>query len=425
MTNAAVVRKKSDGIAAAYTTMILAWMFDFRAESAGAGLAVQGAFLAVYFYGAMRFFILREGAKLYVPGLAPVVYCVSLFVAVGVARAVVQGLDVYATFRQALSAIMYLISVVTTAWMIIHADLRSLRANFAKLALGYGVMAAVVVQLFGGGVDISTARFEIIGGSVFSMIAYAPMYVLFDIYKIEITNIAVSFILIFISVTRSYPLVIAGQFLAIFPALWRFFSARLVLAGSVALVLFMSFAFASNLGFERWNERLFGARDSSGQDYTASTRLSEDQFLIDHFLESPTTIAFGNGISHETTWVNPREVGGGEEHGTGYGHNQYLSLLYIAGIIGGLPLLLLSFQQSFLALRTTFTLCKGSWGPGNNLEFLTLWGAIIVVGYTVYNFGAAAFGSRGMAIWYGVGTGLMLGGRACLANRRAAGSGQG
>ena len=102
----------------------------------------------------------------------------------------------------------------------------------------------------------------------------------------------------------------------------------------------------------------------------------------------------------------------------GFGHNQFLSLLFIAGVTGGLPLLILHLQQFIIALRTTLTMGRRKWGPNHHLEFLTLWGALIIVGYIVYNFLAFSFGFRGMSLWYGIGTGLMLGGRACLIKRR-------
>ena len=46
-----------------------------------------------------------------------------------------------------------------------------------------------------------------------------------------------------------------------------------------------------------------------------------------------------------------------------------------------------------------------------NLIFLGMWGAVIILGMLAFNFFASSFGLRGFALWYGIGTGLLIGAR--------------
>ena len=357
------------------------------------------------------------------PGVSALVNSVMLFIFIGSCSGLARGQEPYLIFRHALTLTIYAITVATTVRVIMMVDqvgLRRLRANFAKMALGYAVATLVIVQFFGAGIDLNSARFEIIGPSVIAMMSYAPTFIVFDVLLWEAVGIAVSYVLIFYSITRTFPLLIAAQLASMFPAILRFFSARIVVTGVVAVGIGLAFASTNSGSIQRWQQRLFESRDATGEDYTAYTRITETQFMIDSFLSGPGTVLFGNGMAHETTWLNSNEVGGGSEHGVGFGHNQHMSLLFIAGVVGGLPLLAVQLQQFVASLRTTVALSRRRWGKSDHTEFVTLWGALIVIAYFISDFSAFAFGFRGSTLWYGIGTGALLAGRAILRFRAEA-----
>ena len=411
---APAARQKRDSLLNAYAIMLFAWMGDFRAESAGAGIAIQGVFLGLYVLGLLWFVVVYQGTKWKVPGLATLIYCASLYMVVGVYSSIVNGLDAYQTFRNTLGVAVYLIAAVTTAQMVLCTDLVRLRLLLARMALGYAVMTILIVQFYGGGIDINTIRFQIIGASIIAMMAYGPMAVVYDIYTLEKINLIFSYLVIFISTTRTYLVIAAFQIISIYPAFRRLLSVRYILIGIGVLALAASFVAVGSSGIDRWGQRLFQQRDSNGQDYTAYTRISENQFMIDHFLDNVQSFTFGNGISAETDWWDPIELGGGVEHSTGFGHNQFISLLFTAGVMGGFPLLILHLHQAFTALLTSVALSRRRLTEvASHLDVLTFWGALIVISCVVDNFLSSTFGNRGSSLWYGVGTGLLLGGRAC------------
>ena len=112
--------------------------------------------------------------------------------------------------------------------------------------------------------------------------------------------------------------------------------------------------------------------------------------------------------------VSGQVVGRRRESGSvGFGHNQHLSLLFVGGLMGGAPLLVLQFVQGWWALRLIRPLLRiGRAQP--DLAFLGSWGALVVIGTLASNFFSSSFGSRGFSLWYGIGTGLLLGARTLL-----------
>jgi hypothetical protein len=130
------------------------------------------------------------------------------------------------------------------------------------------------------------------------------------------------------------------------------------------------------------------------------------------------TFLLGNGLAAETEYWNPKSVGGGREYDIGFGHNQHLSMLFVAGFMGGGPILLIQFIQFFAAIQMLYRMA-GRNQPWSDSMLLGAWGAASVIGYVVGGFLAPTFAGRGAAVWYGVGTGLMLGAQAQFDPRNA------
>jgi len=196
----------------------------------------------------------------------------------------------------------------------------------------------------------------------------------------------------------------------LFPLAIRFLALSLI-AGS----LFVAFG-EKNL--ERWIERLLISNQFDGEDPTFVTRYIEWEYMWEEFLSSYDNFFFGSGLAAETIWWLPTYFGGGDaiSSSVGFGHNQHLSLLFTAGVIGGMPLLLLQFFQAWQGINFSFKAKQYMTGPLKDIFFLGSWGSVIVFGYLSSNFLSSSFGSSGFSLWYGVGTGMLLGARSLLAS---------
>jgi hypothetical protein len=133
--------------------------------------------------------------------------------------------------------------------------------------------------------------------------------------------------------------------------------------------------------------------------------------MISEWTLSVWRFLFGSGLAARTVYDEASALTGGTGFMIGFGHNLHLSLLFIAGAVGGFPLLFLQWHQVFLSwrfLRRTIAFPD----LRNDAVFLGAWGATILLGYFAVNFVSAPFVSRGPSFWFGIGTGLLLGAQA-------------
>ena len=150
-----------------------------------------------------------------------------------------------------------------------------------------------------------------------------------------------------------------------------------------------------------------GGSSGNSQYETYYTRLSEWSFMYDSWTASPKEFLIGSGFAAETTYYYTSEAGGGSEHMIGFGHNHYLSAVFTAGAIGGLPLLLVQLLQGLLAVRFLRQIARRPDLRGD-AAFLGSWGAMIVLGTLAANFFLSSYTQRGTSLWYAIGTGLLL-----------------
>ena len=391
-----------------YSAMLLAWMFDFQADASGAGLAFQAAFAVLYVIALVVFLIADHGPNLRIQGMRGFLASCGLFLGVGLVSGLIAGQPVYAVFRNGLAVFVYSTGTYATARMVIGANPARLRLLLALACLGYALSGLLITLLLRGGIDFSHVRFQIVGASVFAALGYLALLVVFRLSRVELVTMALNFVLVFLSVTRTFLLAAAVQLLPALRNARRAFGPRmLVFLVVVIAILLGAFAFGE-AGLERWADRITNQSSVSGSNATWETRLSEWQFMWDAFLGSVQAMLFGNGLAAETVYWIPREIGGGFDTSIGYGHNQYISLLFIAGLVGGLPLIVVQAVQGWRA----FGLLSATIRAGrsrSDLLFLGAWGAAIVLGSMMANVFSANFGSRGGAFWYAIGTGLLLG----------------
>ena len=132
------------------------------------------------------------------------------------------------------------------------------------------------------------------------------------------------------------------------------------------------------------------------------------------FVTAWDTLAFGNGLAAETSLIGPEAFLAGQLvgrisvisiHSNGFGHNNHLSLLFIGGLLAGLPFLLLLFLNAISALRLTWILLRTG-TLADTVVYTGVWGSLIIIGLVTIGFVSGIFGDRATSLWYGIGTGM-------------------
>lgn len=398
-----------------YVCMVASWMFDFQSEGAGQGLNVQIFFLIAYVSCFLVFLVLDGSPNRTPPRLLPFGAVVFVFLGVSTTSGVLHGQDLYLIFRHVASLLIYLTGAYATARMVVAYSASSLRRALGRLCLCFAVSSVLIALFFGEGIDVETVRYEIQGTSSVAALGLVALALVFNVSGLELAAGLGAANVIFLTVTRVYLIVIGMQSLVLLSIFARRTilrtGLRLLMVGVVLAGLFMTL---SERSLERWDERLFVSQRFGGRDPTFITRYVEWEYMWDELTASSVNLLFGSGLAAETSWWLPGDLGGGpaDTGSIGFGHNQHLSLLFTGGLIGGGPLLVFQFLLGWLGIRF---LRKVSRQPGepDDVLFLGAWGATIILGALAGDCLVSTFGSRGFSLWYGIGTGLLLGAREC------------
>lgn len=417
--NAAAAAVGTSSVPKMFVLLVAAWLFDFQSGGQGEAVDLQGLFAAAYLFALVILLIGDRAAGQRIQGLFALVVTGALYLGVGMAVGILSGQEIYPILRNSLNVGIYLTGAYATARTVMVARPEQLRFVLSVLCLLYAISSYIVFNLTSGGVDLERVRFQIIGASAIAALGYVVLAALFKLTKIELAAMAVNGVVLLLAITRSFLLVLAAQASIFIGQIRRVFSPRLILlgvAGGVALLGVLAYG-QQQLG--RWSERIMGGGGSDFAEYqTFYTRLSEWDFMLSSWTQSIDHFLFGSGIAAKTVYYLPRSLGGGSEYMIGFGHNQHLSILFTAGAIGGLPFLLLQLFQGVLAwrfLRRTIRFAQ----LRNNAVFLGAWGATMVLGNLAINVVSSTFTARAPSLWYGIGTGLLLGAQALFdpANR--------
>lgn len=392
----------------AYTLMIAAWVLDFQSEGQGQGLTIQAVWLSLYLLGFLLFLVSDRQLGLKIRGLPALLLCGALYFTVAIASGLGYDQPVYPILRNGISVFVYLSGAYATARVVMSHHPATLRKLLALFCMIYAVTFFVIFEYKSGGINLSTIRYQIIGTSSIAALGYVTLTLLFRLTYIELAALIANLLILLIAVTRTFLFSFAAQILPLLLEFRRVFTLRLVLVGLAGVAAFMTVSQFGEGQVVRWEDRLAG-RDAKDVGYqTLFTRLDEWQYMYDDWTSTTPKFLFGAGLAAQTKFHNVRAAGGTEENMIGFGHNQHLSLLFDAGLVGALPLLLLQFLQGALALRF---LRRTALFRGNRSDvlFLGAWGATIVLGNLAANFLGASFALRGISLWYGIGTGLLLG----------------
>ena len=404
-----------------FILLIGAWLFDFQSGGEGQGLAFQAVFLGAYLFGLIGFLIGDRGFGRSIAGMNAFLIAGLLFLAVGIVSGMLHGQQFYPILRNAISVFVFVSTAYVSARAMMSVNLKLLRKFLAIACFGYVLSTLVIYNLMSGGVDLAVVRFQIIGSSSIAALAYVSLAVLFRLSFVELATLGINLVILLLSITRTFLFAFVAQALALALSFRRLFGGKLfivALAGMIALVGLETFGQSQ---IERWRDRLMGESSGNSQYETYYTRLSEWGYMYDSWTASPKELLIGSGFAAETTYYYTSEQGGTSEHMVGFGHNQYLSAVFTAGAIGGLPLLLIQILQGVLAFRFLRQIVRRPDLRGD-AAFLGSWGAMIVLGTLAANFFTNTYTQRGVALWYAIGTGLLL---AALSGRPATRTGTG
>lgn len=409
--NAAAPAQTSTRLPRTYILMVAAWVFDFQSAGQSQGLTIQAVWLSLYLLGLLVFVISDRQSDLKIIGLPALLLCGALYLTVAIVSGLSYDQPVYPILRNGISVFIYLSGAYATARVVLTQDPATLRKLLAVYCTIYVLTFFVIFAIKSGGINLSTIRYQIIGTSSIAALGYVTLTLLFRLTYVELAAMMANLLILLIAVTRTFLFTFFAQILALLFEFRRVFTPRLVIVGLAGIVVFMAVSQFGGDQLVRWQDRIEGHGSTNLNSQTYFTRIEEWQFMYDDWTSSNSKFMFGAGLAAQTTFHNVRAAGGAEENMIGFGHNQHLSLLFDAGLVGGFPLLALQFLQGALALRFLRRTAQVR-GNRSDVLFLGAWGATIVLGNIATNFLAASFVLRGISLWYGIGTGLLLGAQA-------------
>ena len=395
-----------------FLLLVAAWLPDFQSASAGQGLAIQLTLLGIYAFALAVFAVARIGSPERISGLGALVVLGVNYLAVGVLSGLARGDSIYPMLRNALGVFVYLTAAWSTAKVMLEAHPARLRQGLAWLCLPYALAAFVIFNTMSGGVDFTRVRYQIIGTSSLAALGLLVTFAMFRLSPVQVVTMVANLAILLVSVTRTFLVVLMAQGLIVLTGLRHVVSKRLFVAGLAIIGLVGTALVFAGDQVARWQARLGGAGGSETvRDQTFFTRLSEWEFMVSSWTGSLGNFLFGSGFAARTQFFEPRELGGREQFMIGFGHNQHLSMLFNGGLLGGMPLLVLMVWFGWLSIRFLRNAARAR-RRDSHVIFLGAWGATIVIGALVSDFFAASFILRGQALWYGIGTGLLLGAQA-------------
>jgi hypothetical protein len=419
---------KNKSLVRIFAVCILVWAIDFKSATSGGGAAIQGVILVIYILAAcfLSLSALRRGI-----GAGPLwvlVAAVMLFVVESSVVGLLHGQDFYAIFVNVIPSLIFASAGVITYMTLVTSqeDPASFVTMLRYSCLVFVVAHIAIIAATRGNIGLTTSRYEVLSGATIPALAIVAIGLLKRLSKLDIGLSSLNLIVCLVSVTRTLIVVLALQITAIFaaspsrilkPSTLKGFS---IFGASLLLVLALDLTAGTGLA-ARWFQRITVSR-TAGADPTSLTRSAEVKFMMSRFTDSADTIFFGNGLAALTSLSGPdarlaaQLVGSGSVniHSVGFGHENYVSILFIAGLLGGGGLLFMQFLngiQAFVFLRKldSYDLTK------QEAEIhIGAWGALIVIGALAVGFFGGTFGDRDLSVWYGVGTGMLYWARGIL-----------
>jgi hypothetical protein len=420
--SAHVARPRERSVLWPYVFSIAIWGLDFRASTAGAGAALQGLLLALYI-GCFTW-ILMAGAKRGL-GFGPVwvlLLAVCLFMIDSATVGLINDQPLYSIAVNLVPVFLY---VATSGMTYITLSMtRHTKPSFLdglRLAcLASGILHLLAVSASRGPIDLSTSRFEVLSGSVVPSLGILAVGLAQRLSKLDILVVLLNLAIALLSVTRTLVIALAVQLATMFISRPSIIFRRATLKGVAIFGLIMLAIVATDYAAEtgltaRWMERLFLSH-KLGTDPSGLSRIAETHFMWDRFDASLETMVFGNGLAAVTSAVGREQartqllVGRDDKnqlHSIGIGHENYVGILYVAGLLGGGGLLLIQFLNAIQSVTLIRDLQRRTSLFRAGDAHVGIWGGLIVLGMLTLGFLAGTFQDRDECLWLGVGTGML------------------
>lgn len=366
-------------------------------------MGIANVLLGAWYCAAYRYFT---------PRLYGWVAAFLLLVGLGALTGILYGREIYLVFAHAVPILSFLFAAIAVHSMSGDAEKRTA----IGVILATGLIAAGAKLVWGFYYyerDLENVRYQIIAGSLPLLFAYGFAGIFSrDRAFASLISIFVAVSIAAISVTRTYVIVFGVSVLVCFysysKATSRLFGVLVTLVIVSILAVALTELFPEILG--RWEYRI-SESEKFGFDLTAALRLAEGEFQLRRLWSDFTGLLFGFGHAAETGLAgdNVRLIGNlidrreTESFGLGYGHNVYVGLLYVGGLVAGLPVMAAFFQLLGKGLRHAR---RTSASPVD--RFLLIWGVSAFTGYLVYGMFAGTLGDRSLSFFFGVSAGLVL-----------------
>jgi len=411
------------GVLKLYVFAIATFGFDFKASVSGAGATFQTLLLLIFIFCFIR--IISAGARRGI-GIG-VLWVVLLVAALFMLDSAIVGLvNDQKTFRVMANLIPFSLyigaTVMTYLTLSIVRDQRPAFLNGMRFAcIASAVFHVVVLVITRGAINLSTSRYEVLSGAVVPSLGILPVGLAQSLTLFDIVVVLLNLVFAVVSVTRTLVISLAVQVATVFIARPGIIGRASVLKGvgviSLVIVAIVAVDVTAGTGLtSRWTERLFLSR-KLGSDPSELSRISETHFMWQHFTESPQTVVFGNGIAAVTSLTGREaartEVLIGKEgrrgalHGSGIGHENYVSILFVAGLLGGAGLLIIQFMNALQSLLVIRELQRRP-SPYRDADVhIGIWGGVIVMGMLTLCFLGPVFSDRDECLWLGIGTGML------------------
>lgn len=386
---------------------------DFRRAENDQGLLIIVLGLMNVFFGLMLIFDLRKVRRHTLLAVLPVL----LFLGASLISGILNDQAVRRVLSNGFPLVNFAVALVAFA----EFSRNEKEASELIQALLFGAVASVVFKLMFAfsyyNLSLEDARYQVLSGAIPLLFSYSVAGLILGRTRFALMSLALVFSAVFISVTRTYLLVFAVAYAAVLVSLPLSGMIRslkrvglylaLVVLGSV--VIFFSMPEV----LDRWLSRL-GAESKFGFDLTAATRIAEAHFQVQELGRNTLHLLFGFGQGAETRMSGysaqlVQSVLGTDAvtwQGSGYGHNLYVGMFYVGGVIFGAILF------SFLVYIAGYGLIGAkkacSRGGSSRQQFLAVWGFSSFCGYLTFALLSGTLGNRSYSFFFGVSAGLIL-----------------
>jgi hypothetical protein len=406
-----------------YVTSILIWGLDFRAATSGAGLAVQlpilllfgACFLRIVVPGAIRGF---NAGALWVLLLAAL-----LFMGDSAVTGLVNDQQPFKIMLNLIPISIYILAcVLTYVTLSITREHTPQFLDGLRLAcLASGVLHVLVTGLTRGPIDLTTSRYEVLSGAVVPSLGILPVGLTQQLSLMDILVLLINLAIAVVSVTRTLVIALVVQLGAVLIARPSIVFRRSMQKGvAVSLLVALVVVGVDSAAGTGLTARWFGRLTMSqrlGSDPSGLSRIAETHYMWDKFTSSPATVVFGNGLAARTSLYgreNAREelligkIARKEAmHSTGIGHENYVGILYVAGLFGGGVLLVVQFLNAVQSVLIIRTLQQRPSVYRAADAHVGIWGGVIVIGMLLLGFLGPLFTDRDECLWLGIGTGMI------------------